>query len=76
VVSRGVTVHETVTPSFFGDTLFVTLRIEQKLDQQLQIYVNKKYEVIKQHVARVRLVQGTLELPPAPSSNPIPYCLA
>ena len=49
-----------------GDTLFVALRIEQKLDKHLQTYVNKRYEVleVKQHVPRVRLVQGTLELPP------------
>lgn len=49
-----------------GDTLIVSLRIQQKLDKQLRTYVNKSYEIVevKQHVPYEPLVQGRLELPP------------
>jgi hypothetical protein len=51
-----------------GDALVVALLIEQRLDKQLRVYVNKKYEIleVKQHVPFEPSVQGTLELPPAP----------
>jgi hypothetical protein len=54
-----------------GDTLIAGLRIHQKLDKQLRTYVNKTYEIVevKQHVPFEPIIQGRLELPPAPSED-------
>lgn len=50
-----------------GDTLVVALRIEQRLDKHLRVYINKKYEIVEvaQHVPFEPFVQRSLsELDP------------